>query len=118
MTLSQALKFIKHVLFFSKYLQGGHLRKVVYNAMLRAGTVYYGRRDALRWMQQLASALAYLHERTPKIMHRDIKLENLLLSDKDLKLADVRLIDFGLCVKLQGFAIQEEQHGPAVPSAR
>lgn len=35
--------------------------------------------DALRWSSQVAGALAYLHSSRPQVIHRDLKLENVLL---------------------------------------
>ena len=40
--------------------------------------------DALRWSQQIAEGLAYLHDRSPLIIHRDLKLDNVLLCGADL----------------------------------
>lgn len=42
--------------------------------------VVYSFTDALRWMIQLAEGLAYLHSHKPLIIHRDLKLENCLLT--------------------------------------
>ncbi len=48
--------------------------------------------EALRWMTQVCDALEYLHTRTPPIIHRDIKPQNIIIN------ADGRavLVDFGI----------------------
>lgn len=55
-------------------------------------------------MLKLFSVVSYLHLK--KIVHRDLKLENLLLTDKAAD-ADIKLIDFGLSKKCK---ISEELH--------
>ena len=60
------------------------------------------------FMRQIIDALIYLHQR--KIIHRDLKLENLLINyeseeDKNnfnLLKAEVKIIDFGFATKLNG----------------
>lgn len=47
---------------------------------------------------QTASAVCYLHSEENKVIHRDIKLSNLLLTDVDLSKSNVKLADFGLAV--------------------
>lgn len=44
----------------------------------------------LKWMVQIADALQYLH--ATNIMHRDLKPDNILLSNED----DIKVADFGL----------------------
>lgn len=57
----------------------------------------YAWTDALRWLQQIAVALKYLHGLRPMVVHRDLKLENMLLTGLDPATADAKLADFGLC---------------------
>lgn len=52
--------------------------------------------DALRWALQIAEALAYLHQFSPLIVHRDLKLENILLTSPIPARANAKLADFGL----------------------
>ena len=48
----------------------------------------------LKWMRQTAAGLAYLHSQKPKVVHRDLKTENVLLTATPAE--DVKLADFGL----------------------
>ena len=48
--------------------------------------------DVLRWAEQIADALEYLHSQDPPIIHRDIKPGNLKLTPNGL----IKLVDFGL----------------------
>ena len=54
-----------------------------------------GERDAAVLMKTLIKAIMHWHAND--IMHRDIKLENIMFSNKDVKdYQDVKIIDFGL----------------------
>mmetsp|Transcript_5089 Transcript_5089/g.16621 ORF Transcript_5089/g.16621 Transcript_5089/m.16621 type:complete len:214 (+) Transcript_5089:105-746(+) len=44
----------------------------------------------------MAKGLKYLHEAKPMVIHRDLKLENILLDNKDAKKANAKIADFGL----------------------
>ncbi len=47
--------------------------------------------EVLDWMDQVANGLSYLHGRNQSVTHRDLKLENLILT-RD---ARVKILDFG-----------------------
>ena len=47
--------------------------------------------EALRWLRDIADALAYLHVQDPPCVHGDLKLDNILLGDG----SGARLVDFG-----------------------
>ncbi|KAJ8450032.1 hypothetical protein Cgig2_029394 [Carnegiea gigantea] len=51
----------------------------------------YGPTDVKKWLREMLSAVAYLHDRN--IIHRDLKPENILVNpdSKELKLADFGL---------------------------
>jgi hypothetical protein len=53
---------------------------------------------ALFWADQLLDALAYLHSHEPPIIHRDIKPQNLKLTDEN----HIILLDFGLSKNTTG----------------
>jgi serine/threonine-protein kinase len=47
--------------------------------------------EALPWLRQLGDALEYLHSRTPPVIHRDIKPQNVIVAD-----GRAVLVDFGI----------------------
>ncbi len=47
---------------------------------------------AMKWINELADVLQYLHSQNPPIIHRDLKPANILLDDLDR----IMLIDFGI----------------------
>jgi serine/threonine protein kinase len=56
--------------------------------------------DAMRWACQIVDAVVYMHSDKHRVVHRDIKLENVLLTSSDVSRASVKLVDFGLAVQL------------------
>ncbi|NJO13903.1 MAG: protein kinase [Rhizobiales bacterium] len=59
----------------------------------RRGRAAQVRADAHR--VQAAQALQYLHGSSPQVLHRDLKPDNLLLSEHGRR-GDIRIADFGL----------------------
>ncbi|PVV05007.1 hypothetical protein BB560_000473 [Smittium megazygosporum] len=74
---------------FMEYMAGGDLLSHI----LEFGSLDedYSR----KWFSKIASAIKYLHGNN--VTHRDIKLENILISlDDNNKICDIKLADFGL----------------------
>lgn len=77
----------KNVFMVTEVVHGGELLERI----TEEGS--YSEADARRIIVQILRAVEYLHSK--KVVHRDIKLENILMSDRSPK-ATVKLIDFGL----------------------
>ena len=77
-----------HVLILMEYCSGGNLND-------RLARLDNEPQKNLKWMRQIADALAYLHSRNT--VHRDLKPENVLLTDQVNE--DIKLADFGLARK-------------------
>lgn len=69
-----------------EFIEGESLDKV----LQREGAI--SRQEVLKWARQLADALAYLHSRTPAIIHGDIKPANIMVTPQ----RDICLIDFNV----------------------
>jgi serine/threonine protein kinase len=76
-----------HICLVLELLHGGEL----FNKITKKGR--YTERDASLLMKKLLDALEYLHQKG--IMHRDIKLENLILKEVDNDI-EIKIVDFGL----------------------
>jgi serine/threonine protein kinase len=66
----------------------------------------------LFWADQLLEALAYLHSHEPPIVHRDIKPQNLKLTDDN----NIVLLDFGLSKNSVGQSISNATGGGSTGS--
>ena len=85
--LFDVLKTARNVYMFMEYCPGGDLEQV-----LKVIKVI-PERVARRLLRQLLEAFLHLQEKN--IIHRDLKLANILTTDKDVEIADVKLADFG-----------------------
>ena len=70
------------------------------SAMLVQRNGPFPQEEVLRWADQLCDALDYLHTQDPEIIHRDIKPQNLKLTER----GQIVLLDFGLAKGYSGQA--------------
>ena len=93
-------KTIKHYYIIMEYCKGGELSKALEKYVNKYGKPF-PEELVQHFMRQIISAFKYIHER--KIIHRDVKLDNILLhfeieedlKNFDLMKATVKIIDFG-----------------------
>lgn len=75
------------VVFIMEYLEGGELLDYV----TQKGRL--SEFEAREFFQQIVDAIAYCHKE--KLIHRDLKLENIMLLNKTSK--TIKIVDFGIC---------------------
>eukprot|EP00440_Ansanella_granifera_P068409 gb/GFBE01074218.1/.p1 GENE.gb/GFBE01074218.1/~~gb/GFBE01074218.1/.p1 ORF type:complete len:462 (+),score=85.77 gb/GFBE01074218.1/:1-1386(+) len=76
----------------TEFAEGGDLSRRIERVKQSGQT--FGESQILRWLTQAALGLKYVHER--RIIHRDIKSQNLFLNGAD----HILLGDFGICKSL------------------
>mmetsp|Transcript_34342 Transcript_34342/g.61281 ORF Transcript_34342/g.61281 Transcript_34342/m.61281 type:complete len:471 (-) Transcript_34342:3072-4484(-) len=92
-----------------EYCDGGTLRTMVEKQMhtMTHKLKVYTPMAALEWLIQVAEGLVYLHSLNPLVIHRDLKLDNILLSSTLQDEGDenhalrAKLADFGLSKSIQ-----------------
>ena len=65
-----------------EFVDGGTLMRVVCRQM-DSDEEIYRLEDAVRWLVGIAQGLKYLHQCQPMVIHRDLKLENILMSGEN-----------------------------------
>ena len=78
----------KEIVIFTEYIAGGELKEFLKNK-----STPFKESDAQTIFATLISALSYIHQNN--VVHRDLKLENILLSTRDNPF-DLKIIDFGI----------------------
>ena len=95
----------KHFYLVTEYCNGGELKKALENYQIKYGKAFP--EDLVQYfMRQIISAFKYIHNQG--MMHRDIKLDNILLNfnnenDKNnfnLYKAQIKIIDFGFACQI------------------
>ena len=111
--LRDAKKTKKHFYFIMEYCNGGNL-KIVLEKYQKKFEKPFSEEIIQYLMRQIMSAFNYIHGKS--IIHRDIKLENILLKfgneeDKEnlnILKAEVKIIDFGFACKLSDQNVLKE----------
>ncbi|XP_066487545.1 serine/threonine-protein kinase 33 isoform X2 [Tiliqua scincoides] len=97
--LEEVFETPKRMYLVMELCEDGELKKILH----RKG--YFTENETRHIIQSLASAIAYLHRKD--IVHRDLKLENILVKssdideDNEMKL-NIKVTDFGLAVQKMG----------------
>ena len=100
-----------HFYIVMEYCNGGELSKALEKYMEKFGKPFT-EEIVQHFMRQIIDAFKYMHER--KIIHRDVKLDNILLhydneEDKknmNLMKAQIKIIDFGFACKISKAGLQ------------
>lgn len=101
--LHDVLMTTNNVYLVMEFCEGGDLEQVIQ----QYGPVQ--EHIAKRWIGQLLSAFVTLQE--SQIIHRDLKLANILLSSHDLETANLKLADFGFARILNENSLAQTQLG-------
>ena len=95
-----------HYYIIMEYCNGGELQKALESHISRTGKPFS--QEIVQYlMKQIISAFKYIHE--SKIIHRDIKLENILINydnnddkkNENIMKAQIKIIDFGFAAKIE-----------------
>lgn len=77
------------LLFVTEYIEGGSLFDAILNSSGVMGEAKIG-----HIIKEVLDALAYLHDN--RVVHRDVKPENVMVVSSSEKESFVKLVDFGL----------------------
>ena len=99
-----AFKEGEYIYIISDYIEGIGLWEFMQNETVSHSQI-------IDWIIEIAYALTYLHEMTPKMLYLDLKPENVIIR-KD---GTIALIDFGIARRIAGEAITMGTPGYAAP---
>ena len=109
----------KHFYIVMEYCNGGELSKALEKYQAKHGSPF-SQEIVQHLMRQIISAFNYIHSK--KIIHRDIKLDNVLLNfeteqdkeDLNMLKATVKIIDFGFACQISKSGLQYSTLGSPI----
>ncbi len=82
------------------YVRGRSLKEIVDSGE------YIDEKMLIQWMMQLSEVLAYLHSRNPAVIYRDIKPENIIMTES----GHIKVIDFGIARRYKPGQARDTQY--------
>lgn len=86
MQVSKIYKYLFEIILIILTIVGGSLIEI-----LQSRTIPFDKETVTRIFYQVCKAVAHIHSQVPPIIHRDLKIENLLISAE----SSIKLCDFG-----------------------
>ncbi|KAH7622707.1 hypothetical protein Ndes2526B_g03542 [Nannochloris sp. 'desiccata'] len=78
-----------------EYMHGGTLKSKILNQMVKRPQIVYTHVQGLRWCLNIAEGIAAMHASVPMVIHRDLKSDNVLLTNHGTD-AVAKIADLGL----------------------
>ena len=102
-SFKEIIKTSSYVYIITEYCGGGDLESYINNSGPISDDL------AKKWIISIVEALNYLKSR--KIIHRDIKLANILLTSRNIENSQVKICDFGFSKNLGKFSLTSTKLG-------
>jgi serine/threonine protein kinase len=93
-----------------EYMNSGTLKGKILRQMVTQSRPVYTNAQALNWSISIAEALEFMHTHDPPIIHRDLKADNVLLSENGGEVI-AKLCDLGLHAPLKRKPTGEDDSG-------
>jgi serine/threonine protein kinase len=97
-----------------EFCDRGSMKARLFRQMQEPFRHAYAYAEALRWSAEIAAGLAFLHAARPKVIHRDLKADNVLLATGPGGAEVAKIADLGLHVLVQNASLARSG-GSATP---
>jgi serine/threonine protein kinase len=96
--LKDSLQDETHLFCIYPFLTGGDLYGRLWEEMQLSPSGRIEENQARNWFRQILSALSHLQKKG--VCHRDLRMENMMLEKQSDGTMNIRIIDFGLCLRV------------------